>query len=141
TVIRDAVELVKARHNPSFDIDQIPLEDQKTYQLLCRADVSGVFQLESGGMRDLLRKLKPGNLSDITALISLYRPGPMGSGMLDEFVARRNDPLKIKYDHPLMKAILEETHGVIVYQEQVMRISQVLAGFTPGQADGLRKAM
>lgn len=141
TVIRDAVVLVHKRHNPKFDLEHIPLDDKLTYQLLCRADVSGVFQLESSGMRDLLRKLKPNNLSDITALISLYRPGPMGSGMLDEFVSRKNDPSKIKYDHPLIKPILEETYGIMVYQEQVMRISQALAGFTPGEADGLRKAM
>lgn len=141
TVIRDAVEWVRKRHDPNFDIEKIPTDDKKTYELLARAEVSGVFQLESSGMRDLLRKLKPKNLTDITALISLYRPGPMGSGMLDEFVARRNDPSTIKYDHPLMKPILEETHGVIVYQEQVMQISRSLAGFTPGEADGLRKAM
>ncbi len=141
TVIREAVDRVRKRHQPDFDIEKILVDDKKTYELLGRADTSGVFQLESGGMRDLLRKLRPQTLSDITALISLYRPGPMGSGMLDEFVARRNDPSKIKYDHPLMKSILEETHGVIVYQEQVMQISRALAGFTPGQADGLRKAM
>jgi len=141
TVIRDAVTLIRKRHNPSFDIETIPLDDKLTYALLCRAEVSGVFQLESSGMRDLLRKLRPNNLSDITALISLYRPGPMGSGMLDEFVTRKNDPSKIKYDHPLIKPILEETYGIMVYQEQVMRISQSLAGFTPGEADGLRKAM
>lgn len=141
TVIRDAVALVRERHKPDFDIDAIPVDDEKTYALLARADASGVFQLESAGMRDLLRKIKPRNLSDITALISLYRPGPMGSGMLEEYVARRNDASRIKYDHALMKPILEETHGVIVYQEQVMRIAQALGGFTPGQADGLRKAM
>ncbi|MFN0117157.1 MAG: DNA polymerase III subunit alpha [Elusimicrobiota bacterium] len=141
TVIKDAVNLIKERHNPNFDIEQIPVDDKKTYALLARADVSGVFQLESSGMRDLLRKIKPSNLSDITALISLYRPGPMGSGMLDDYVARKNDPTKVKFDHPLMKPILEETYGIMVYQEQVMRISQALAGFTPGEADGLRKAM
>lgn len=141
TVIRDAVQLVRERHNPAFDIEQIPFDDKPTYALLGRADTSGVFQLESSGMRDLLRKMKPSNLSDITALISLYRPGPMGSGMLDEFVARKSDASKVKFDHPLMKPILEETYGIIVYQEQVMRIAQALAGFTPGQADGLRKAM
>ncbi len=141
TVIRDAIKLVHKRHNPDFDIETIPVDDKATYKLLCKADVSGVFQLESSGMRDLLRKIKPNNLSDITALISLYRPGPMGSGMLDDFVTRKNDPSTIKFDHPLMKPILEETYGIMVYQEQVMRISQTLAGFTPGEADGLRKAM
>ncbi|MCB4757351.1 MAG: DNA polymerase III subunit alpha [Elusimicrobia bacterium] len=141
SVIRDAVDLIKKRHEPMFDIDRIPVDDKATYELLARADASGVFQLESSGMRDLLRKLKPSNLSDITALISLYRPGPMGSGMLDEFVARKSDSSKIKFDHPLLKPIIGETYGIIVYQEQVMRIAQELAGFTPGEADGLRKAM
>jgi DNA polymerase III subunit alpha len=141
SVIRDAVNLVKARHQPDFDIDTIPTDDEKTYRLLTRADVSGVFQLESGGMRDLLRKMKPANLSDVTALISLYRPGPMGSGMLDDFVERKNDPAKIRFDHPLMKPILQETYGIMVYQEQVMQIARALADFTPGEADGLRKAM
>src|SRR6185436_7367562 len=119
----------------------IPTNDKATYDLLCSAEVSGVFQLESAGMRDLLRKLKPTILSDITALISLYRPGPMGSGMLDDFVERKTDPSKVKFDHPLMKPILEETYGIMVYQEQVMQISRALADFTPGEADGLRKAM
>lgn len=141
TVIRNAVKLVQERHDPHFDIEKIAPDDKKTYALLARADTSGVFQLESGGMRDLLKKLKPNNLSDITALISLYRPGPMGSGMLDEFVQRKSDPSKVKYDHELLKPIIEETYGIIVYQEQVMKISQSLAGYTPGEADGLRKAM
>ncbi len=141
TVIKDAVDLIRERHNPKFNIELIPVDDKATYELLARADTSGVFQLESSGMRELLKKLKPGNLSDITALISLYRPGPMGSGMLDEFVARKSDPSKIKYDHDLMKPIIEETYGIIVYQEQVMKISRELADFTPGEADGLRKAM
>lgn len=141
TVIRQAEEMIRGRHQSDFHVENIPLDNKATYDLLARADASGIFQLESSGMRDLLRKLKPSSLSDITALISLYRPGPMGSGMLDEYVARKTDPSKIKYDHPLMKSIVEETYGIIVYQEQVMRIAQVLAGFTPGQADGLRKAM
>ena len=141
TVIRDAVDLIRKRHNAKFDIESIPLNNKDAYDLLKRAETSGVFQLESAGMKDLLRKLKPSILSDITALISLYRPGPMGSGMLDDFVARKSDPSKIKYIHPLIKPILEETYGIIVYQEQVMKISQTLAGFTPGEADGLRKAM
>ncbi len=141
TVLRDAVSLIRERHDPAFDIEKIPTGDKVTYDLLTRADASGVFQLESSGMRDLLRKLKPSSLSDITALFSLYRPGPMGSGMLDEFVLRKNDPSRVKYDHPIIKPLLEETYGIIVYQEQVMQIAQVMAGFTPGEADGLRKAM
>jgi len=141
SVIRDAVNLIKERHHPDFDIENIPVDDAVTYKLLCRADVSGVFQLESGGMRDLLRKMKPACLSDLTALISLYRPGPMGSGMLEEFVERKHDASKVRFDHPLVKPILQETYGIMVYQEQVMQISRALADFTPGEADGLRKAM
>src|SRR6185295_15464231 len=101
----------------------------------------GVFQLESSGMRDLLRKLRPTIFGEIIALIALYRPGPMGAGMLEEVVKRKHNPSKIKYDHTILEPILKETYGVILYQEQVMRISRDFAGFTPGQADVLRKAM
>ncbi|HMU95472.1 MAG TPA: DNA polymerase III subunit alpha [Elusimicrobiota bacterium] len=141
TVIRDAVKLVRERHAPEFDIEHIPLDDAATFKLLAQARTAGVFQLESGGMRDLLRKLKPTTLSDVVALISLYRPGPMGSGMLDEFVARKHARSKVVFDHPLLEPLLKDTYGIIVYQEQVMQIAQVLAGYTPGQADLLRKAM
>jgi DNA polymerase-3 subunit alpha len=141
SVIRDAVNLVRARHEPKFDIDGIPVDDPVTYKLLAQARTAGVFQLESGGMRDLLRKLKPGTLSDVVALISLYRPGPMGSGMLDEFVSRKHARSKVKFDHPLLEPILKDTYGIIVYQEQVMQIAQAIAGYTPGEADVLRKAM
>jgi DNA polymerase-3 subunit alpha len=141
SVIRDAVTLVRARHVPDFDIDKIPVDDPAAFKLLAQAKTAGVFQLESGGMRDLLRKLKPTTLSDVTALISLYRPGPMGSGMLDEFVSRKHARSKVRFDHPSLEPLLADTYGIIVYQEQVMQIAQVLAGYTPGQADVLRKAM
>ena len=141
SVIRDAVALVRQRHEPDFDIDKIPVDDGATFKLLAQAKTAGVFQLESAGMRDLLRKLKPTTLSDVTALISLYRPGPMGSGMLDEFVSRKHARSKVRFDHPLLEPLLADTYGIIVYQEQVMQIAQVLAGYTPGQADVLRKAM
>jgi len=140
-VIRDAVTLVRERHLPEFDIEKIRLDDEKTYKLLSSGRTGGVFQVESGGMRDLLRKLKPSTLDDVVALISLYRPGPMGSGMLDEFVARKHARSKVKYDHAMLEPILNDTYGVIVYQEQVMRIAQTMAGYTPGEADTLRKAM
>ncbi len=140
TVIEEAQRLINIK-NKDFDINKVPLDDQKTFELLQRADTSGVFQLESSGMKDLLRKLKPTVFEDIIALIALYRPGPMGSGMLDEFVARKHNPDKVKYDHPLLEPILKETYGIIVYQEQVMQIAQVLAGFSSGQADILRRAM
>ncbi len=124
-----------------FDISQIPLDDEATFKLLQDAKAIGVFQLESTGMRDLLRKLHPSVFEEIIALIALYRPGPMGAGMLEEFVKRKHNANSIKYDHPILEPVLKETYGVILYQEQVMRISQDFAGFTPGQADVLRKAM
>jgi DNA polymerase III subunit alpha len=140
-IIRDAVNFVKKRHKPDFDIEKIPLDDAVTYKLLSSGKTAAVFQVESGGMRDLLRKLRPSNIDDVVALISLYRPGPMGSGMLDEFVGRKHGKIKVKYDHPILEPILKDTYGVIVYQEQVMRISQSMAGYTQGESDSLRKAM
>lgn len=140
TIIDDCVKLVQNK-KPDFDIGTIPLDDKKTYELLAEAKALGVFQLESKGMRDLIRKLKPTNIDDIIALIALYRPGPMRSGMLDDFVERKHGRKKIEYDHPLQEPILASTYGVILYQEQVMKMAIALAGFTPGEADGLRKAM
>ncbi len=140
TVIDDAVELIKKK-NKDFSIEIINLEDEKTFQLFRDTKTLGVFQVESKGMRDLMRKLQPTMIEDIIALNALYRPGPMGSGMLDDFVSRKHGRTKVKFDHPILEPILKETYGVILYQEQVMRIATDLAGFTAGQADGLRKAM
>ena len=140
-IIRDAVTFIKKRHNPEFNIDKIPLNDPAAYKLLSSGKTAAVFQVESGGMRDLLRKLRPSTLEDLVALISLYRPGPMGSGMLDDFVGRKHGKIKVKYDHPILEPLLKETYGVIVYQEQVMRIAQAMAGYTQGESDSLRKAM
>ncbi|MBI4055103.1 MAG: DNA polymerase III subunit alpha [Elusimicrobia bacterium] len=142
TILSNAVEGIRRfEGRPDFDFKQVGWEDPKTYELLCQAKTFGVFQLESPGMRDLLRRLKPGSFQDVVALIALYRPGPMGSGMLDEFVLRKHDPSRIRYDHPQLEPILKETYGTLVFQEQVMEIAQRLAGFAPGQADVLRKAM
>ncbi|MFH1259778.1 MAG: DNA polymerase III subunit alpha [Elusimicrobiota bacterium] len=141
SVTRDTVQLLEKHRGIKIELAKIPLDDQKTFDLLAEARTAGIFQLESSGMRDLLRKLKPTVLDDIVALISLYRPGPMGSGMLDDFVARKHKKVKVSFEHPLLEPVLAETYGVIVYQEQVMKIAQVLAGFTPGQADSVRKAM
>jgi DNA polymerase-3 subunit alpha len=141
TVIHHASRLVRVRSHPDFDIKTIPLDDPAAFKLLQDGKGVGVFQLESSGMRDLLRKLKPNIFEEIIALIALYRPGPMGAGMLEEFVKRKHNAAAIKYDHPILEPILKETYGVILYQEQVMRISQDFAGFPPGQADVLRKAM
>ncbi|MHB9154894.1 MAG: DNA polymerase III subunit alpha, partial [Endomicrobiales bacterium] len=141
TVIEDTVNMIRESLVPEFSFDSLDLNDEKTFALLHEARALGVFQLESRGMRDLLRKLKPSNIEDVIALVALYRPGPMGSGMIDDFVARKHGRTKVKYDHPILEPILQETYGVILYQEQVMRIATDLAGFTAGQADGLRKAM
>ncbi|MCL1971645.1 MAG: DNA polymerase III subunit alpha [Endomicrobia bacterium] len=140
TIIDETVKLIKIK-NPDFDINAIPLDDSKTYELLAEAKALGMFQLESKGMRELIRKMKPSSIDDIIALIALYRPGPMGSGMLDDFVARKHGRKKIEYDHPLQEPILADTYGVILYQEQVMKMAISLAGFTPGESDALRKAM
>ena len=124
-----------------IDISKIPLDDKKTYELLASGNTSGVFQLESRGMRDLLTKLKPSRFDDIMPLIALYRPGPLKSGMVDEFIKRRNNPSLVKYETPKLAEILHDTHGVIIYQEQIMKIASVLAGFSMKDADALRKAM
>lgn len=141
TIIDQAVKMIRARHKPDFDIATIPLDDLPTFKLLQDAKAIGIFQLESSGMRDLLRRLHPTVFEEIIALIALYRPGPMGAGMLDEFVKRKFNAASIKYDHPVLEPILKETYGTILYQEQVMQISRSFAGFTPGEADILRKAM
>lgn len=138
-VVDECKKLIKERH--SKEINEIPFDDARTYKLLSEAKTLGVFQLESAGMRDLLRKLKPTDIEDIIALISLYRPGPMGAGMLDDFVSRKHGTVKISYDTPLLEPILKDTYGVILYQEHVMKLAQQLAGFTASQSDTLRRAM
>ena len=119
----------------------MPLDDAKTYQMFQDGQTYGIFQFESSGMRDILRKAKPQRLEDLIALNALYRPGPLRSGMVDDFIARKQGKTEVKYELPQLEPILAETYGVIAYQEQVMRISNVLAGFTLGEADILRKAM
>ena len=139
TVIRNACELVKRTKGIEVPIDRLPLDDAKTYDLLNKANTIGVFQLESGGMRDLCRKFQISSVEHITALISLYRPGPMD--LIPEFIKRRHGEVKIEYEHPLLEAISKETYGILVYQEQVMQATQALAGYTLGAADILRRAM
>lgn len=141
SIIDDAVKFVKSRHDPKFDIDAIPMDDPKTYEMLRTAKSLAVFQLDSQGIRDLLFRIKPTVFDDIVSLIALFRPGPMQSGMLDMFVDRKHGREEVKYDSPLLEPILKDTYGCMVFQEQVMEISKKLAGFTPGEADGLRKAM
>ncbi|HAF94640.1 MAG: DNA polymerase III subunit alpha [Elusimicrobia bacterium GWF2_52_66] len=140
TIIETASKLIKDK-DKDFDIYGISLEDEKTFQLLCDGRTTGVFQLESEGMKKLIKGLKPSQFSDVSALVALYRPGPIQSGMLEQFVDRKHGRKKIVYDHPLLEPILKDTYGTMVYQEQVMEISKSLGGFTPGEADGLRKAM
>ncbi len=141
TVISEAIKLIEKRHQLKIDITRVPLDDKKTYALLSSANSFGIFQLESSGMRDLLKKIKPSDFEDIISILALYRPGPMGSGMLDDFIKRKRGDVAIKYDHPKLESILKETYGIILYQEQVMRIPVTLAGFTMTQADNLRRAM
>ena len=119
----------------------MPLDDEKTYQVFQEGATYGIFQFESSGMRDILRKSKPQRLDDLIALNALYRPGPLRSGMVDDYIARKQGKTEIEYELPQLEPILSDTYGVIAYQEQVMRISNVVAGFTLGEADLLRKAM
>jgi len=141
TVIGNTLKILKEKENVVIDMNKTPLDDEKTFNLLRKAHTVGVFQIESSGMRDLLKKLKPEEFSDIVALIALYRPGPMGSGMVDDFIRRKHGLIPIKYLHPQLEPILKDTYGVILYQEQVMRIASDLAGFTMAKADLLRQAM
>jgi len=141
TVISNALKIIEHTHGEELDINNIPLNDKKVYKMLSKGNCAGVFQLESEGMRDLVKRLKPENIDDVTALLALYRPGPLGSGMIEDFINRKKGIIEIKYAHPRLEPILKETYGVIVYQEQVMKIASELAGFTLGQADILRKAM
>ncbi|WIW71708.1 DNA polymerase III subunit alpha [Anaerosinus gibii] len=141
TVISDALVLIKENRGIKVDIDAIDLEDEKTAQMLSNGDTVGVFQMESSGMTTLVKELKPNGFADIIPLVALYRPGPLGSGMVTDFINGRHGRKEVKYLHPLLEPILKETFGVILYQEQVMQIVQVLAGFTLGQADLLRRAM
>ena len=141
TLIRDALDEIKRTEGVDIDIDTITLDDPKTYELFGDGQTYGVFQFESSGMRELLRKAKPERLDDLIALNALYRPGPLKSGMVDDYIARKQGKTEVKYELPQLAPILSDTYGVIAYQEQVMRIAAVLAGFSMGQSDMLRKAM
>ncbi|HET6149797.1 MAG TPA: DNA polymerase III subunit alpha [Polyangia bacterium] len=145
TVIQTCLDLVnrekEAGGEPALDLALITLDDVHVYKMISRADVTGVFQLESSGFRELLKKLKPDCFEDIVAAGALYRPGPLEGGMVDDFIDRKHGRKKVEYDHPLLEPILRDTYGVIVYQEQVMQISSALAGYSLGKADLLRRAM
>jgi DNA polymerase-3 subunit alpha len=141
TLIFDAIQEIKRTTGVDLDIDTVPLDDPKTYQIFQDGATFGIFQFESSGMRDILRKAKPQRLDDLIALNALYRPGPLRSGMVDDFIARKQGRTEVKYEIAELESVLSDTYGVIAYQEQVMRISNVVAGFTLGEADILRKAM
>lgn len=141
TVIERALRIIKSTRGEEIDLEHIPLDDRATYELLGRGETVGVFQLESAGMRELLKRLRPEHIEDLIAILALYRPGPLGSGMIDDFIDRKQGRVPVTYPHPSLEPILRETYGVIVYQEQVMRIASEFAGFTLGEADILRRAM
>jgi len=141
TLIDRALKLIKENHNISINLDKLPLDDANTFALLCKGKTSGVFQLESEGLKDVLRKLQPEKFEDIIAVNALYRPGPLGSGMVDDFIERKQGRQKIVYLFPELAPILQETYGVIVYQEQVIKIASTIGGYSLGEADILRRAM
>jgi DNA polymerase-3 subunit alpha len=141
TLIQDALRLIRKRHGVNLVPEDLPLDDEATYEIFSKGLTSGVFQFESAGMRDILRRYHPSRLEDLTALNALYRPGPIQGGMVDDFIERKWGRRAVQYDLPELKELLEETYGVIVYQEQVMQISNRVAGYSLGEADLLRRAM
>jgi len=141
TIIDWALKLINESHGDAPVIERIPMQDTEVFRLLCRGDTTAVFQLESRGMKELIRRLKPNSFEDIVALVALFRPGPLQSGMVDDFINRKHGRANVEYLHPDLAPILENTYGVILYQEQVMKIAQVLANYSLGSADLLRRAM
>ena len=141
TVLHDAVRMVEQNRSVTLDLDNLTLDDADTYKLFSRGDTTAIFQFESHGMRDILRRYQPTRIEDLTALNALYRPGPIQGGMIDDFIKRKHGTTKVAYELPQLKDILEETYGVILYQEQVMQIANCLASFSLGEADLLRRAM
>jgi len=141
TVIQNAVRMIRDGQNPEFDITRLRDDDKASYDLISSGNTTGIFQLESSGMKEMLVKLKPSCFEDVIAACALYRPGPLGSGMVDDFIERKHGRKQVVYDLPQLEPILKDTYGVIVYQEQVMQIARSLAGYSLGQADLLRRAM
>lgn len=139
TMIQEISEQIKATIDPNFDVNQLTFDDKKTYELIAHANTTGVFQLESAGMRTALRQIKPTNLEDIISALALFRPGPMAN--IPMFAARKNGEQSISYDHPSLENILKNTYGIIVYQEQIMQIASLVAGYSLGEADILRRAI
>ena len=141
TLIHDCLKLIHAGRGAEIDINNLPLDDKNTYRLLCSGNTTGVFQLESTGIREMTVKIRPNCFEDLVAILALFRPGPLDSGMTEEYIKRKDGKEKIRYLHPLLETILKDTYGVIVYQEQVMQIAQSLAQYSMGEADILRRAM
>lgn len=141
TMIQKTVDLVAQTRQVKLDLDRLPLDDPKSYELLARGELEGIFQLESSGMRQIVRELKPSGLEDISSVLALYRPGPLDAGLIPKFINRKHGREQIDYEHEILKPILQETYGIMVYQEQIMKIAQDMAGYSLGQADLLRRAM
>lgn len=141
TMITKTVKMIEKYHGIKLDINHVELDDKPTYDMLSKGETVGVFQLESQGMINLVKRLKPDVFEDLGALVALFRPGPLGSGMVDEFVARKHGEKAITYAHPLLEPVLKDTYGTIVYQEQIMQVFQVLADYSLGQADQVRRMM
>lgn len=141
TVMGDALKLIKTNRGIDLDLDAIPLDDKDACDILTKGDTSGVFQLESDGITKLVMDLKPEHFEDLIPLVALYRPGPLGSGMVEDFIDRRHGKKEVTYLHPILEPILKDTFGVILYQEQVMQIASAMGGFSLGQADLMRRAM
>ena len=141
TLLADCLKLIQKSRDVTIDLNNLPLDDKKTYRLLCSGNTTGVFQLESTGIREMTVKIKPNCFEDLVAILALFRPGPLDSGMTEQYIQRKHGREQIKYLHRLLETILKDTYGVIVYQEQVMQIAQVLAGYSMGDADILRRAM
>ena len=140
-LIQDAIEDIKNRYDVFIDIDNLPLDDDKVYDIFRRADTGGIFQFESNGMRKMLMNIKPTSFEDLVSSVALYRPGPLKYGMDKQYADTKSKKIELEYMHPNLEPILRETQGVLIYQEQIMAISRILGGFTPAQADDLRKAM
>jgi DNA polymerase-3 subunit alpha len=141
TILENALNIIEKTKKIKIELDKIPLDDSKTLKLFQQGKTTGVFQFESSGMKRYLKQLKPTDFEDVVAMAAMYRPGPLNSGMVDEFIDRKHGWKKIIYKHPIMENALKNTYGVIIYQEQVMQLAKDMAGFTGGQADTLRKAM
>ncbi|OLP18865.1 DNA polymerase III subunit alpha [Leptolyngbya sp. 'hensonii'] len=141
TMIQKTLDLIRQSRQQEIDLDRLPLDNPESYKLLAKGDLEGIFQLESSGMRQIVKDLRPSGLEDISSVLALYRPGPLDAGLIPKFINRKHGREKIEYEHQILEPILKETYGIMVYQEQIMKIAQDMAGYSLGQADLLRRAM